>query len=175
MSKYTVRGSADLDARIGADMKRITEVASPFSLAGVLLGGYGRGEGTPFINPDGSQAPFNDYDLVVVVDELNGSVHQRFRALEKQLTGELGLPVDLYPCDRTIASSILDQMGVTEIVGSLPRPLLTKPYLVPFSRRSPRLDNETLWRRFNTELRHLRTSGKYAEIRRRHGLAPETE
>lgn len=97
MSLYTARGSAELDARIDADMKRIAEAASPHSVAGVLLGGYGRGEGTPFIKPDGSQAPFNDYDLVVVVDKLNHTVRKKFRAMEKELTTELGLPVDLCP------------------------------------------------------------------------------
>lgn len=94
MSKYTVMGSAELDARIDADMRRIAAVVSPHSLAGVLLGGYGRGEGTPFINPDGSQSPFNDYDLIVVVDKLD---RNKFQSMEKQLTQELGLPVDLYP------------------------------------------------------------------------------
>jgi len=97
MSLYTVRGSAELDAQIDADMKRIAGAASPHSVAGVLLGGYGRGEGTPFIKPDGSQAPFNDYDLVVVVDKLNHTVRKKFRAMEKELTTELGLPVDLCP------------------------------------------------------------------------------
>jgi len=101
MSLYTVRGSAELDARISADIKRIAEVTSPHSLAGVLIGGYGRGEGTPFIKPNGSQEPFNDYDLVVVVDQLKGGARQTFRALEKQLAEELGLPVDLYPCGKS--------------------------------------------------------------------------
>jgi hypothetical protein len=97
MSQYTVRGSAELNTKIDTDLRRIAEAASPFCLAGVLLGGYGRGEGTPLINPDGSQSPFNDYDLVVVVEKLNGRVRQKFQALEKQLTADLGLPVDLYP------------------------------------------------------------------------------
>lgn len=97
MSTYTVRGSEELDAKIDSDMHRITDAASPFSFAGVLLGGYGRGEGTPFINPDGSQSPFNDYDLIVIVDRLTTAVRQNLHALENQLTEELGLPVDLYP------------------------------------------------------------------------------
>lgn len=97
MGTYTTRGSAELDKRIDADLARIAEVASPYSQTGVLLGGYGRGEGTPFIHPDGSQSPFNDYDLVVVVDRLDNNLRQAFRALERQLTAELGIAVDLYP------------------------------------------------------------------------------
>ena len=97
MNVYTARGSAALDARIAADMERIAEAAAPHSLAGILIGGYGRGEGTPFIRPDGSQSPFNDYDLVVVVGRLNGRVREKFRMLEKQLSRELDLPVDLCP------------------------------------------------------------------------------
>ena len=101
MSTYTIRGSAELDAKIDSDMHRIAEVASPFSFAGVLLGGYGRGEGTPFINPDGSQSPFNDYDLIVIVDRLTPIVRQKLQTLEKQLTEELGLTVDLYPYQKS--------------------------------------------------------------------------
>ena len=100
MSRYTLKGSAALDDRIDADLARIAETAAPHCIAGILLGGYGRGEGTPFINPDGSQSPFNDYDLVVVVETLDTSVRQRFKSLEKQLSAELGLPVDLYPYRR---------------------------------------------------------------------------
>lgn len=97
MSPYTLRGSAQLDARIDADLARIRERAAPHAAAGILIGGYGRGEGTPFILPDGTQAPFNDYDLVVVVDRLDPAVRNRFRSLEKTLSRELGLDVDLCP------------------------------------------------------------------------------
>jgi hypothetical protein len=97
MSLYTIRGSEKLDAQIDTDLQRIAEAASPFASAGVLLGGYGRGEGTPFIHLDGSQGPFNDYDLVVIVNKLNEAVRQRFLALEIKLTKEIGLPVDLCP------------------------------------------------------------------------------
>ena len=105
MSTYTLKGSAELDARIHADLRRIAEAASPCSLAGVLLGGYGRGEGTPFIHPDGSQSPFNDYDLVVVVDQPPKAVREKLQTLESQLTDELGLPVDLYPYRETALPS----------------------------------------------------------------------
>lgn len=97
MSIYTLKGSEELDAHISADLKHIAEAAAPYGSAGILLGGYGRGEGTPFIHADGSQTPFNDYDLVVVVDKLNGTVRNRFKELEQGLSKEIGLPVDLCP------------------------------------------------------------------------------
>lgn len=97
MRRFTVRGSAALEARIGADMQRIAAAAAPLSRAGILIGGYGRGEGTPQRLSDGSQAPFNDYDLVVVVDRLNPRLRKTLQALEAQLSREVGLPVDLCP------------------------------------------------------------------------------
>lgn len=105
MSGYTVKGSAELDARIDKDLARIAEAASPYSAAGILLGGYGRGEGTPFIHPDGSQAPFNDYDLVAIVEKLDAPVRQKFKTLEQQLSSELDIPVDLYPYGKQALSS----------------------------------------------------------------------
>jgi hypothetical protein len=97
MAIYTVTGSDELDQKIEADLKRIKVLAAPHCLAGILLGGYGRGEGTPFINPDHSQAPFNDYDLVVIVDQPNHPLQERLKTLEDKLSAELQLPVDLYP------------------------------------------------------------------------------
>ena len=97
MGKYTQLGSADLDEHIDADMRRIAEVTAPHVQAGILLGGYGRGEGTPFINADGSQSPFNDYDLIVIVEQLKPETTETLQQLEQQLTEELNLTVDLFP------------------------------------------------------------------------------
>jgi predicted nucleotidyltransferase len=97
MSRYTTKGSAQLDEKIEADLKRITDLTAPHTSAGILMGGYGRGEGTPFIQPDGSQAPFNDYDLIVIVEDSSTSVRQKLRPLEKELSDQLHLTVDLYP------------------------------------------------------------------------------
>jgi len=102
VGKYSVRGSPAFDARIDADMKRIADAvyASPFSKhwkALVLLGGYGRGEGSPMTGPGGEEFPFNDYDLIVVTNSLDPLLKRALKKLEKELSGKLGLPVDLYP------------------------------------------------------------------------------
>ena len=97
MSKYTIKGSSELDEKIDADLEHITRTVAPHCDAGILLGGYARGEGTPFILSDGTQTPFNDYDLVVIIGTVNTAVRLHFQELEQQLTQEIGLPVDLCP------------------------------------------------------------------------------
>ncbi len=103
MGRYTLKGSPALDARIDADMARIADTVArsphaPLYRAIVLLGGYGRGEGTPFLR-DGREEPFNDYDLVVVARAMprgkQAAVRADLKRLEEQLTREVGLPVDL--------------------------------------------------------------------------------
>lgn len=105
MSKYTTKGSEELDARIDADMELIRKTVSPHCDAGILLGGYGRGEGTPYIQSDGSQAPFNDYDLVVIVKAVSIHIKLLFQRLEKELSEKIGLTVDLCPYARHALSS----------------------------------------------------------------------
>ncbi len=103
MGKYTLKGSNELDARIAADMARVAAAVARLPEAAriravVLLGGYGRGEGTPFLR-DGKQVPFNDYDLVVVSDDLGrgeaNALRERLKAAEGELGLACGIPVDL--------------------------------------------------------------------------------
>ncbi|MDZ8118700.1 hypothetical protein [Pontiella agarivorans] len=100
MAKYTIKGSEELDARIDDDLEQIRSAVAPHCDAGILLGGYGRGEGTPFIKADGSQEPFNDYDMIVIVSTVNNVVKARFQRLEQELTEAIGLRVDLCPYAR---------------------------------------------------------------------------
>ena len=105
MSKYTLEGSKEFDLRIDADISRIVERVSNSPIAKylkgiVLLGGYGRGEGTPLKNSDGTQSPFNDYDFIVV-GKLHSTawkknIKQHLHSMEHELSEELGIPVDLH-------------------------------------------------------------------------------
>ncbi|QHI68226.1 hypothetical protein [Tichowtungia aerotolerans] len=102
MGKYSVKGSPAFDALIDQHMKQIadevwTSSYSKHWKALVLLGGYGRGEGTPLTVKNSEEKPFNDYDLVVVTTRSDSLVRGALRHLEKRLTAQLGLPVDLYP------------------------------------------------------------------------------
>ena len=101
MSAYTLMGSEALDAQIEKHLNKIIETVSPLTDTVILTGGYGRGDGTPFIHPDGSQSPFNDYDLVVIVDRLDEPLQESLSAIETQLTEELGITVDLCPYVRS--------------------------------------------------------------------------
>ena len=102
VGKYSVKGSPAFDALIDRHMQRIadevwTSSYSKHWKALVLLGGYGRGEGTPLIGRNGQEMPFNDYDLVVVTDRIDPLILGALKHLEQRLTAELGLPVDLCP------------------------------------------------------------------------------
>lgn len=107
MGRYTLKGSPELDGLIEAHMARIAEEVQSSRHAAlyralILIGGYGRGEGTPYL-VEGRQVPFNDYDLVVVSSPLSRSrraeVQRDLRTCEESLSRELKLPVDLclYP------------------------------------------------------------------------------
>lgn len=87
-------------------------------------------------------------------------------------TALLADEIDIYPIDETVGNSVLQQMGVADSVTTLPQPLLEKPYLAPFCRRSPYPNLEAIWREFNTALRESRADGTYDQLRKTHGSNP---
>lgn len=104
MSRYTISGSDAFDQKVGQDLQFVINAVrdlpeSRHFLGAVLLGGYGRGEGTP-LKRNGREEPFNDYDLVIVAKPLHRwqrkQVQARLHLLEKSLRQKIGIPIDLY-------------------------------------------------------------------------------
>jgi len=104
-SKYTVSGGEKIDATIEAHMKTLVSetlnVAGADTLSAIVLGGgYGRGEGGVKIR-DGEQCLFNDYDVFLISNGINGGMKKafnaRFRDLATRLSAQFGIEVDFSP------------------------------------------------------------------------------
>lgn len=105
---YTLHGSEALEARIGSDLaelvRRIRQAHSDLGfrdlgLAAIYLGGgYGRGEGGVRRLPDGTERPYNDYDLFVVTRGLPRWLsrweRRGLRTLAERATEDLGVEVE---------------------------------------------------------------------------------
>lgn len=103
MSRFTVTGSATLEAKIQSqldaicgDVRRALPEEHLDCLA--LGGGYGRGEGGAFVQ-GGVEAPYNDYDLVLV-HHASRAVLARLRDVEERHTRATGVHVDIMPLHR---------------------------------------------------------------------------
>ncbi len=89
---YTVHHDEAIDTRIASDVSMIRErllAMFPQIEAIVLVGGFGRGEGSVLVEEDGNITPINDYDLVIISSNpLSSEVVSRIR---KELATELGI------------------------------------------------------------------------------------
>lgn len=91
---FTVKDDEASRGKIIADMKtiaqciipRVSDIARPVAL--VLVGGFGRGEGSLMFR-DGKPVPVNDYDFIVVVETVSLFVKRRLRRLLRRLSVEL--------------------------------------------------------------------------------------
>ncbi len=96
-----------------------------------------------------------------------------YSSIEDGLQGLISGEIDLFPMDQTVASHILDRMGVQDKVTILPREIFSKPYLMVFSKRSDYPGLESLKKRVNAQIRIMRETGEFQDIRRRYLPDPE--
>jgi len=104
MSKFTVKSGKIFDRLVKKQLdiavKRCLDLpGSKLIKAIILMGSYGRGEGTALQTSTGLK-PFNDYDLVVVGKRMTEFKRKRFqevlKKLEEQVSEELGITVDYF-------------------------------------------------------------------------------
>jgi hypothetical protein len=95
--------AAPVPSRVETDLAQVSTSLSaalgPTLRAVLLLGGYGRGEGG-LVERNGELGPFNDYDVVVVVERTGPGLRRRLEALGRQLGGTIGVDVDLHAIGR---------------------------------------------------------------------------
>jgi polar amino acid transport system substrate-binding protein len=85
---------------------------------------------------------------------------------ETGLTALVNEEIDLYPMVRTVGLATLKEMGLLESITYLPKPLFSKPYLVPFCRTSDYPNLEYIMYAYYRELSRLRRNGEYEKIYR---------
>ncbi len=94
---YAVSGTGAFNERLGRDLEALTRevrsVLGPNLSALILGGGYGRGEGG-VRRVGGSEYPYNDLDLFLVVKNRLLLPQDRLRTLVRTLEDKLGVHVD---------------------------------------------------------------------------------
>lgn len=99
--RYTPDGR--IDAQIQAHLDRVVAdlKAAPIARcchALALGGGYGRGEGGTWLKADGTLAPYNDYDLVLIhANEAGADVRAWISAHQPAWQAHAGIHVDVEP------------------------------------------------------------------------------
>jgi hypothetical protein len=96
----TLVRDASAERRIDRDLRTIAEAVSerigPRLRAVLLVGGYARHEGS-VVARDGELGPYNDYDLIAVVDGGPPRFQRALAAIGAELGSSLGVEVDLWP------------------------------------------------------------------------------
>ncbi len=100
-------------------------------------------------NPDFLNAQF---DPIVAPDFPNG--------MKMLLEGK----IDLFPADKTIGLACAKELGLDKDITFLPKPLFSKPYFIPFCKKSPYPQKEWLLLAIYSELEKLRADGTYQAI-----------
>lgn len=72
--------------------------------------------------------------------------------------------VDLFPNELTVGRAALKKLGLSDKITRLDKALFTKPYLMPFCKKSDFPNKEELMLRFYDELNKMRDSGNYRKI-----------
>lgn len=104
-ARYTATGGLDVEMRIGRDQQLVSEALQKSSFAGliagvVMIGGYARGEGGYWRDPEGPRA-YNDYDYFVVLRDrarVNlASIRDELSEIANKLDRLVKVEVDFFP------------------------------------------------------------------------------
>jgi polar amino acid transport system substrate-binding protein len=75
--------------------------------------------------------------------------------------------IDLYPMDKHVGLETLHSLGLSDSITYLPKILFSKPYLIPFCKKSNYPDLENIMIAFYKELNLMRKSGEYKRIHKK--------
>jgi polar amino acid transport system substrate-binding protein len=110
------------------------------------------------IKRDGYRVGTNkDYSYCPEFMEADLSVRE-YPDTDSGMTALISEDIDLYPMDRTVGQAELRELGLSEVVTFIPKPLFSKPYLCPFVKGSSLPGIQALMQDFNRQLRRLRSS-----------------
>lgn len=107
--RYTIAGDAAAERRIASDLGALgAAVAREIGAACravLLVGGYARGEGS-LVEQGGALGPYNDYDLVAVVEDGAAGLRDRLAHFAEAQRARYGVDVDVWPIDEAALATV---------------------------------------------------------------------
>ena len=108
---------------------------------------------------DGLRVGINNnytYAKAMPVAEMNTKLfHDTYSGFNALMNEE----IDLYPMDLTVGIETISRMGIQDSVGFFKPEIFSKPYLVPFVKKSDYPGLESIMYEFYHQLRQMRASG----------------